>query len=209
MLAVREVPAGGAGVELGHLRGAFLEELSAQDLREEMVVPVPRRVRAHALDEEVLVDELLERSGAIRPRESLGQIGGQPVDDRGLEEEPPGFLRLRLQGFLYQVVDGGALVEERVHDSATLERQGEKAQPGGPALGAREQRLEEPGLQFHRERGEKLPRFVLGEGEVRGTQLDQLAVRAEDMHREVGVVTRGEDKAQMGRGRAQELLDPG
>ena len=79
-------------------------------------------------------------------------------------------LRLRLQGFLYQVVDGGGLVEERIHDPAALERQREQAQPGGPALGAREQRLEEPGLQFHRERGEKLPRFVLGEGEVRGTQ---------------------------------------
>ena len=115
MLAVREVPAGGAGVELGHLRAAFLEELRAQDLREEMVVPVPRRVRADALDEEVLVDELLERGGAIRPCQSLGQIGRQPVDDRRLEEEPPGLLGLRLQGFLYEVVDSGALVEQRVH----------------------------------------------------------------------------------------------
>ena len=129
-----------------HLRGRFLDELRAQDLREEMVVPVPRRPRADALDEEVLVDEVLEHAGAIHPGESLGQLGRQPVDDRSLQQEPPGLLGLRpeappARGSRRRRCRRAA---RRPIPWATPERQGEQPQPCGPALGPVEQRLEEP-----------------------------------------------------------------
>ena len=114
------------------------------------------------------------------------------------------------EGFLHEIVDRSTVVEERVEACvlSCAERQGEQAQTGGPAFRPLEERLEERRVQVELECLEKGARLVGREGELGGAQLDQLAVRAKDVHGERRVVPGREDEAEIGRRRAQELLDP-
>ena len=164
-----------------------------------MVIAVPRRPRADALDEEVLVDEVLEHAGGLHAGQGLGELGREPVDDRGLQQETPCLLGLPAKRLLHEVVHGGAVVEQGVDRSRgrpTL-RQGEQPEPCGPPLGPVEQNLEDRRWELDLERVEERARLVSGEGEIGGTKLDQLAARPEDVDGQVGIVARGDDQPEL------------
>src|SRR5204862_205017 len=64
--AVLEMPLRRPPVQLGDPASRRVPELRAQQLREEMVVAIPGRLRVEPLDEDVVGDEALREVSAVR-----------------------------------------------------------------------------------------------------------------------------------------------
>ena len=145
-----------------------MPQLRAQELREQVVVAVPGRLRLDAVDEEVVRHEPLGDVGAVgAARHRVREIGCEPLGDRGREQEVADVVRLAPQHLREQVLGGGTLVErERLeHRRVRLAlpvREHEQPQSGRPALGAGEQGRERLRLGLHLEAVEELARLAPG-----------------------------------------------
>ena len=84
------VPAAGPAMQPGDVAGALVEQVGAQHVGEQVVVAVPAAVVVERDDEQVLPLQRLEHRPArpVRAGDGVAQRPGQPVEDRGVEQEP-------------------------------------------------------------------------------------------------------------------------
>ena len=110
--AVLEMPLRRPPVQLGDPASRRVPELRAQQLREEMVVAIPGRLRVEPLDEDVVGDEALREVSAVRAfGHGIREIGREPLGDGGREEEVARLVGLSPQHFGQEVLRRGTLVE--------------------------------------------------------------------------------------------------
>ena len=149
-VAVLLVPGAGATVELADQLGLLVQQVGAQDVGEEMVVPVPDPPVVERDEEHVGAVETLE--SLLRARASgdgVAQPRGQPAQDRGVEQEVPVVLVLAVQDLADEVVDDEAVVAGEARDEvgdvvAALHRERGELQRRDPAFGAILDRVRRP-----------------------------------------------------------------
>ena len=207
-IAVPGVPPRRAAVELRQLVAKLDPRVGPQELAEQPVVAVPAGLLV--LDEEVVAEQPRERPVAVDAvGERVGQLPGEPVDDRRGEQEPPQLGRLRGEHLGGEIVGDGALLLDVPGDplariAPAAERHGEQLEPRGPALRPYERgvelRLVEPGQQR--------PGLLAREGEVGGAYLGQLTAHPQEVERQARVGARGEHDAKL-LGRPVEQLRDG
>ena len=133
----------GTPVELRHERGLALGELGAQEVGEELVVPVPLAPVVEGDQEEIGALELGEPLG--RPAlagDRIAERSGERVENRGLQKEVAPACVERAEDDLREVVDDVAVraVESRhepVGIGRVTQRERRQVDPGRPTLGAR------------------------------------------------------------------------
>ena len=171
--------------------GLLVQQSRPQHVGEEVVVAVPEAAIVERDEEEVGPIEPLEhRLPAAATGHGIAQRSGEPVHDRGLEQEAPDFIGLALEHLLGEVVDDEAVVAGEARDEpagvvAALHRQRGELQRGDPPLGSSFESVDvvRRQVQAHRvvEVGGGL---VGGEPQVGGTDLEQLAPSAKARQRQ-------------------------
>ena len=193
---VLEVPPGRPAVQLGNLVAHLVPQLRPQELGEEMLVAVPRRVRVEPIDEEVLRDDSLgdvSAVGSIRHR--IGEIGREAFGDRRGEQEVSDVVRLTPQHLGEQVFGRGSLVEpdDGIHRRAVplAGAVGEREQTHScrPPFGLLEQHGEGRVVELDAEAVQQHARLAGREGEILSPKLRELAARTQEMQREDGIVS--------------------
>jgi hypothetical protein len=129
-------------VELRHLVKAFVQQVRAEDVREEVVIAVPLASVVEGDDEDVAALEGFQhRFAAGLAGDGIAKGAVHPLEDGGLQQEGPDRGGLALQDLFDQVVDDVAVITGKIADEAgnvvpPLHRQGRQLQGGYPALGA-------------------------------------------------------------------------
>ena len=181
-LSERPVRLGRAAVQLRRRGGVRLVESGSQEGAEEVVVAVPVAVAVEPLREDVPGDEPLAQDRGVRvPRHRRGHLGGEPIEDRGLQEEPLGGRRLCLQNLLRQIVEEPRVVETPGDLLEPLARLAAEDHAGDPPLG---ELVKGAGLLGPRRGGaapEKLRRLALRERQIGRAHHQAASARA---HRE-------------------------
>ena len=117
----------------------------------------------------------------VAARDGVAQGAGEAVEDRGLQQEVAGSVGLAREDLLGEVVDdvpvvAGELGDERARVGSPGERQRRELQGGDPALGPTLERGDIVRRSASGPSGRRGGRgLVLGEPQVRGADLDQLA----------------------------------
>ena len=105
------VPVARPQVQPAHVGGPLVVEVGAQHVGEQVVVPVPLAVRVERDDEQVLPLQRLQRRPSARPAgHRVAQRPGQPVEHRGVEQEPAHALRQPVEHLVAEVVDDEPVV---------------------------------------------------------------------------------------------------
>ncbi len=215
------VPLAGAAVQVCDLLGPLVEEMGPDDFGEQVVVAVPATVAVQRDEEQVGPVQVLEHVLAARVAgHGLAQRSAHPVEDRGLEQEVTHLRRLTVEHLFGQVVHDVAVVageggDERRGVCAPPQGQRRELQGGDPALGAGLQRRDV--ARSDREGGDVVEvRRGLGqrEAQVGGTDLDQLAPRAQSGQWQRRVHAGADDQVHLGRkvldaGRTRSAAGPG
>ena len=137
------VPVAGAAVQLGHVAGPLVEQMSLQDVAEQVVVAVPAAVVVERDEEQVLPVQRWQHGPPVGPAgDRVAERAGEPVQDRGLEQEGAHVRRLAVEHLVGEVVDDESVVAGEARDEpgpvvSVLQGQGGELQCGRPSLGAR------------------------------------------------------------------------
>jgi hypothetical protein len=149
-----------------------------------VVVPVPLPAVVEGDQEEVQpLQGFQGRPGVRATGDRRAQRCGQAVQDRRLEEEGPDLVGLTVQDLVDEVVDDETVVAGEVGDEhrrvvATSERQCGELQRGDPPLCPRFEGVHVGGGEVESHRIVQVGRrLLLGEAQVGGTHLEQLAAR--------------------------------
>ena len=140
-VAVPLVPVARPPVQLADPLGLLVEQPGPEHVGEEVVVAVPVPAIVERDEEEVRPIEPLEhRLPAAAAGDGVAQRPGEPIEDRGLEQEVADLVGLALEHLLGEVVDDEAVVAGEVLDEpadvvAALHRQRGELQRGDPPLG--------------------------------------------------------------------------
>jgi len=173
-------------------------QLRAEHLREERVIPEPSAARVERFDEALGSLQLAKRMlSRRRPRERLGQLAVQPVDDRRMEQEAERLLVVARDDLRHQVVAHGPVIagealDESLRVGMGLERELGKPEPSGPPLGALPERLDAVGGKLVRR--EELARLRAGEGQLGRSNLLQPAGDPEALEAERRIAARRDDE---------------
>ena len=200
------VPLAGALVQQRNLLRLLAEQARPQHVGEQVVVAVPLPPVVQRDDEQV---------GALQGHDHLATVGaagdgvtqrsGEPVQNRGLQQEAANRVRLVRQHFLDQVVDEVPVVAGEPGDEAArilAPLQGERGelQRGDPPLGPLLQDGDVRRGQIQaRHHIEVRIGLVGGESQVRGPDLDQLAAHPPPSQRQVRVGAGAEHDVHVGR----------
>ena len=204
-VAVLLVPRAGPAVQLGRLAGELVEEPGLQHVGEEVVVAVPPSLVVERHQEEVVAVERLQHRPAVGPaRDGVGQRSGQPGQHGGPEEEVADLLGLPVHDLLDEVVDDVAVVPGEPVDEPggvlpPLQGQGRELQGGDPSLGPPLEGADLAGGELEPHPVEVRRGLLLGEPQVGGTHLGQLAAGAQPRQRQRRVRPRRDDEAELGR----------
>ena len=134
-------PGGRGPVQLRHPFGLLLLEAGPQQVGEQVVVAPPAADLVQGDQEQVAPLQLLQQPLAVGPAgDGVAQRSREPLQHRGLEQEPHRRLGLAVQDLLGQVVEHVAVAAgEAGHEAAgvvaVVQRQGGQLEPGRPALG--------------------------------------------------------------------------
>ena len=182
-------------VQRGDGLGPGARELVAEEPGEEMVVAVPLAAGVEREHEQPAALERVEhRGGPLALGDPVAQRPAEAVEDRGREQELAHLGRLAVEDLEPEVVDDRPVVAGERRDEgppvlAAGERQGGEPEPGGPALGAPVQARDVVGVEPERERVvEQRRRLGVGEAQVGGADLGELAADAQapDRQRRLG-----------------------
>ena len=179
-------PRAGLLVKDGYLARLLRQRAGTEHVGEEMVVAEPVALVVQRHDEQVVSFQGLQHAPAIVPAgERIAQRGAEPVEDRGLQQEGTDAVGLTVQDFVDQVVDDVPVVAgEGPYETRQLlpplDRERGQLEAHDPALGAR---LQDRDVGCRKAQPHRLveegSRFLLGESQVRGPQLRQLAASPE------------------------------
>jgi hypothetical protein len=151
-----------------------------------MVIAVPAALIVEGDEEQVVAIEPLEDGSAVAASgDGVAQRSGQPVEDRGLQEEGPDIVGLAGEDLVDEIVHDEPVVagergDERRGVGPALHREGRELERSDPALGpCLERRNVGPGeLEAHR--AVQVRGGLLGcKAQVGGPDLDQLSADAE------------------------------
>ena len=205
-LAGRVVPPGRPPVQRHDLLGPLLAQVAAEHVGEQVVVAVPLPAVVQAYDEQVrAVQQLQHRPPVARTGDRIAQGSAEPVQDRGLQQEAAYGVGLATEHLLDQVVHDEPVVAREAGDEAgwvvtALERQRRELQRGDPPLGPAFQGGDVGGVEVEPDDVVEVGRhLVVGEAEVGGADLDQLATGPEPGEREVGVGPRADHQVHLRR----------
>ena len=201
-VAVLGVPLGRGAMQLGDGIGLAAPQLEEQEIREQRVVAEPGPLRVDRDDERVRVLQLEERP--LRPAragQAVGERAADPLQDRRAEQELLDPFALALEDLGEQVVRDRPLAagergDEPLGVRVTGERHRREPQAGSPPLGPRQEHGGSLGGQLDPRGVEQLPRLLGRQPEVDGTDLGQLAGKAETMESQGGVMAGGQDHVQ-------------
>jgi hypothetical protein len=213
VVAVRGEPRRGPPVELRCLLGKLRAQLGAQQLGEQRVVAMPGAVLVERRREHAAVRQPRQHLVAVRrPREGVGKLGAEPLDDRGAQEELAQLRRLACQHLADEVVADRRVGAREVLDEVArfgvlLQRQCRQAQRGRPSLRAAPEHREVLGCKHDAEPAEEGAGLVQGEAEVGGADLGQAAVEAQTTEPDRRVRARDDDEPQRRRREACEALE--
>jgi hypothetical protein len=199
-------PGRGRPVQHGLTLGLHPGKAGAKQVREQVVVAPPAAHLVQRDQEQVRPLHPLQHRLAVGPaRDRLAQLRRQPIQHRRLQQEPAQLSRLPVEHLLGQVVQhvpvaAGEGRQEPIRVGVTLERQPGQLQTGDPAFGASRQRrqagrrqLQPCGIPQQRRR------LFLGEAQVGGAQLSELAAGPQPRQRERRVGAAGHHQPQRGR----------
>ena len=133
-------PGAGAPVELGDAVGVLVFEAGPQDVAEEVVIPVPATAVVEGNEEEVRpLQHFEDRLGVAAASDSGAQLGAEPAQDRGLQEEGPHVVGLAVEHFVGEIVDDEPVVtgeglDERGTVVPALEGESSELKRGDPAF---------------------------------------------------------------------------
>jgi hypothetical protein len=178
---VHGVPSAGRLMQRRDLVWVLGQQASAKDIAEEMVVPVPGTLSVQRDQEHVAAVQIRQHLAAVRPAgDRVAQGTGQPVEDRGPQQELPHFRALTGKDLVHQVVDDETIAAREGPDElgnvATVrniaQRKGGQLQTGDPALGPFLERLYVPfgKVQAHH-LVEEFSRLRRREAQIRGPYL--------------------------------------
>ncbi len=171
------MPLGRAPVQGLHRIGVTACQFTAQHVAEEVVEAVPASRAIERQQEEVGLLDLGDHRRRIVPFEDgVAQRGAQALQDRGPKEEGQPALGLLRQELLGEEVDDAAVVG-RAGDVVLVgraEREGCEGDHGGPAFGAVDDRLECATVEGDAGGLQQAVDLGSGEGEIRGTDLQQV-----------------------------------
>jgi hypothetical protein len=139
-LAALLVPPACAPVEVTDALGLLARDTCPEDIREQVVIPVPLAPSVERNQKEIPSIEVLQRGLAtIQSGDRIAQRTGQPIEDARPQEESAHVRGLSLEHFLREVVDNETIVsretrDEVVHIVSVLHRQGGQLEHRDPAL---------------------------------------------------------------------------
>jgi hypothetical protein len=201
--SVRLRPRGRGAVQLRHPLGPLLRQAHPQQVGEQVVEAPPAAdlVQRHQ-DKVGPLDLLQQRLAVGPPGDRVAQRPRQPLQDRGLQQEPPQVLRLAVQHLLGQEVQhipvaAGGRRHEPGRVRLAAQRQPGKLQARHPPLGPRGQRR-------HRRLGQVAPdraaqqrrRLLGGEAQVALAHLGQPPAGAQPGQRQRRVGAAGHHQLQ-------------
>jgi len=208
---VRLAPGGRGAVQLDHSLGLLLGEADAEQVGEQVVVAPPAAHLIQRQQEQVRPLDALQQLLAVGAAgDCVAQRPTQPLQHRGLQQELAHLFRLAFQQLLAQVVQdvpmaAGELFHEGLGVGALPQRQGGQLQPHRPPFGAGlhggdhlRRQVEPPHLAQERRR------LLVGEPQVGGAQLDQLARGTKPRQRQRRVAAAGDHQMQPRRQVAQQ-----
>ena len=201
--AVGGVPSAGSSVQFVDQVRVFVGQSCAEHVGEQVVIPVPVASIVERDEEQVRTVELFQRRSPVGSRgDRVAESAGQAVEHRGLQQERSDRFGLAVEHLLDEVVDdeavvAGEVVDERSDVVAVVQRQRCELQRGDPTFGPRFQRADLGGgeVQVHRV-VEVARRFVGGEAEVGGADLEQLAAGAPSCERQRRIGPGGEHEVE-------------
>ena len=210
---VCDEPRRGQSMQSRRLGGLLVGELAPQQLGEEPVVAVHRRVLGYRLDERVRPFQ--RREGvpcAPSPGQHLGELRREGVDDAGPQEEFADLGRLGGQHLADEVLgdvrvvprDGG---DQILGFAATLQRHGEQPEAGRPPLGALDERSERRIGQDDTVRGKQRRRFLGGERQVVSAHLAECPGQAVAVQRQRRIPTSHQDHPEVLVGVPQQRVE--
>ncbi len=171
-------------MQVGQVVRPLLQQVRAQDVAEQVVVAVPLPTVVERYDEQVGALQRLEHGPAAAPAgHGVAERAAEPLEDRGVEQEPAYVVGLAGEDLLDEVVDDVAVVAREAGDEAgdvvaALERQRRQLQGGDPALRASPQGREVVRPQIQRHDVVQVGRHLgRREAEVGRADLDELAAR--------------------------------
>src|SRR5262249_8192645 len=129
-------------VQLGNGVGTFLQQASVEDVGEELVVAIPAALVVQGYDEQVAPFQGYQcRCPTGLAGDGVAQGAGEPVQDRGVEQEVVDLWRLLGQDLLDEVVDDVTVVageprNERSGVRPVPKGQSGQLERGDPPLGA-------------------------------------------------------------------------
>ena len=197
-------------VELEHRRRVLGEEPGPEHVGEEVVVPVPAATVVERDEEEVRPVEPFDHGGAVGATgHRVAGLGGEPIEDRRVEQERADLLGLVLEHLLGEEVDDEAVVAGEAGDEvggvdAPLHRERGELQGRDPAFGAG---LESGHVALVEAQAHRVVevggRFAVGEAEVRGADLEEIAACPQPTERQRRVGPAGDHQV----GLAGEVVD--
>ena len=136
------VPVRGAQVQSRNLLWVFIPQVRPEDVREQVVVPVPPTLVVQRYEEQVRpLQSLQHRPAAGALERGVAEVALERVEHRGPREEVAHVVGLPRQHLVDEVVDHMPVVtgergDEPADVVAPLQRQGGELQGRGPSLGA-------------------------------------------------------------------------
>ena len=176
------VPHAGALVQDRNQVRPLGEQVRPEYVGEQVVVAVPLPTIIQGHDEQVGALQGDEQVAPVRTTgDGITERTGEPVEDRGVQQELADLFGLSLQYLLHEVVDdvpvvSGELGDESADVGASLHGERGQLECGDPAFGPAFQRGDVVGGEV--ETGDVVEvggDFVGGEAQVGGADLDQLA----------------------------------
>ncbi len=140
-------PGAGAPMQAGDVVGMLVEQPRAEEIGEQVVVAVPAPPIVERDEEQVRPFERLEHRRPAGPAgHRVTQGSGEPVQDRGQEEELAIGVRLTLEDLVGQIVDDEPVVARELRDErrgvlASLHGDRGELKRRDPALGPRFERV--------------------------------------------------------------------
>jgi len=128
-------PDGGPTVKLRQPRGLGPLQLGTEEVAEQVMEAVPAALLVQGNQERVGALQLLEQILAVGPAgDRVTERTAEPLQDRGLQQEPPHPVRLTVEDLLAEIVQDvpmgpGERVQERIRIRPFAQRQGGQLQP--------------------------------------------------------------------------------
>ena len=216
------VPARGSTMQVWDVAGSFVEQVRVQDVSEEVVVAVPAPVVVERDEEQVRSVHGLEHRSATPVADPLryaadrvAQRAGEPIEDRGVEQEAAYVVGLPTEDLVGEVVDDEPVVASEPGDEAcpvvaVAQREGRQLEGGDPSLRAGLERCEVGGREVEAvEVVEVAGHLLNGEAKVRRADLDELPASPQPRKRQRRIGSGADDQPKLRRQVVDEERHPG